>query len=914
MREGDTFDRYRIEGVLGEGGMGVVYRAFDPRLNRRVALKVVRAEPGGSGGSDRAPPGPRAPGSLGHADAVARLVREARAAAALDHPNAVAIFDVGEVGGAPYIAMELVAGRAMRAYVGDPGVPIAMRVRWLHDVARVLAAAHKAALVHRDVKLENVMIRDDGNVKVLDFGIARRIHVDGAPSEMGTITGAGSAVGTPVYMAPEQIRGEGIDGRTDQFAWGVTAYELLSGKMPWRAAAGTFGMIASIVSDDPAPLRDVAPEVPAFVHEIVHRALRKRPEERFPSMDDVAQALEPMLGAPSARLLPQTPQATTSDPMLPFQQTVTTTRELALSASGGHGGLRPRPPWSRRPILLAMAGVAIGLGAVALLHRLSAPTTAAPPYSTATQPPIPPSTPSASPPRLPRDPTAAAEFVAGVQARRDGSERAAYDHFERVVAIDPSFAPALLRVGLIAYGSGEDMGEARQMLERASALRTTLSDEDATLLDAISPCVQRHVVDPGECIVRLGAAAARYPHDAEIAAELSARLFEVGRVDDAITTARRGMAGDPSYSGMEAFLGELEAYAGRWDDALDLLTRCTKRLAGATSCIDYRIWVHTQRDECAAVEADARDWIAAAPHDGGRWGPHHYLANAQIALGRSEAAVRETLEQGWAKTSEAARAETRALDLAALAVLRGDFGEADQDVGELARLAQGDTSIEPHATVAWMRVSLLTEEGRVAEAGQVARTFLEKRESWAPDPRVDDWSIAKDVTMRMNVAAYRARIVDRAELANRRTAWLAHYEPGFGRQGYTWFPAWVDGVTTRDEAADALAAAPADGEPPSHPFTYPEAAIGRMYALLARPKDALDPLGHATKGCFGLEEPFTTVRSHLWLGEAIEASGGAAKDACDEYAFVVARWGGAKPRSVSADEARAHARALGCSR
>jgi eukaryotic-like serine/threonine-protein kinase len=165
LKPGDTFERYTIDAAIGHGGMGVVYRAHDSRLDRRVALKVL------GGGVDR-----------GQGDGDARLLREARAAAALDHPNAVSIFDVGEHEGATYIVMELVSGRTLREVVGDASVPVATRVTWLADVARALAAAHRRGLVHRDIKPENVMVRDDGVVKVLDFGIARRIAGQVDPS------------------------------------------------------------------------------------------------------------------------------------------------------------------------------------------------------------------------------------------------------------------------------------------------------------------------------------------------------------------------------------------------------------------------------------------------------------------------------------------------------------------------------------------------------------------------------------------------------------------------------------------------------------------------------------------------------------------------------------------------------------
>ncbi len=285
LKAGDSFERYTIEAPIGQGGMGAVYRAHDPRLGRRVALKVIADRADGTDGTD----------------ANARLLREARAAAALDHPNAVSIFDVGELGGAPYIVMELVLGRTLRSVIGDGTVSLATRVEELADVARALAGAHRRGLIHRDIKPENVMVRsDDGRVKVLDFGIARRtsggIDPHGATQApaLSTLTASGVKLGTPVYMAPEQIRGDALDGRADQFSWGVVAYELLAGRLPWRGG-DALAVMASVLTDavDGASLDAAA--VPPAVQAVVLRALAKRPEDRFPSMDDVVRALEAAL-------------------------------------------------------------------------------------------------------------------------------------------------------------------------------------------------------------------------------------------------------------------------------------------------------------------------------------------------------------------------------------------------------------------------------------------------------------------------------------------------------------------------------------------------------------------------------------------------------------------------------------------
>jgi serine/threonine-protein kinase len=272
LEAGETFDRYVVGEKLGEGGMGAVYRARDPRLQRDVALKVLARETGseGSGGS-------------------ARMMREARAVAALDHPNVVSVFDVGEVDGTPFIAMELVEGRSLRSFVGEARTPPGDKVRWLADVARALHAAHEKGVVHRDVKPENVMVRKDGAVKVLDFGVARASR-GARPDWMSTVTGEGLVVGTPLYMAPEQLRGEELDGRTDQFAWGAMAYELLSGAGPWASEKDGAAVVAAIVSKEPAPL--VASGVSAAVTSVVHRALAKAPDARFPTMRDVASALD----------------------------------------------------------------------------------------------------------------------------------------------------------------------------------------------------------------------------------------------------------------------------------------------------------------------------------------------------------------------------------------------------------------------------------------------------------------------------------------------------------------------------------------------------------------------------------------------------------------------------------------------
>ncbi len=267
---GQTFARYTIEALLGQGGMGEVYRAYDTTLRRRVALKVIHPD-------------------LAIPDAAARLEREARAAAALAHPNTVAIHDLGQVDGVVYLVMELVSGVPLRAYVGDTKVPVTRKLRWLVDVARGLAAAHRAKLVHRDVKPTNVMVSDEGIVKVLDFGLAKPVEGASARTDVGLV------VGTPRYMAPELFSGLPADPRSDQYAFGVTAYELLAGVHP----GGPTGAL-------PAALDSVVPEVGAAAARVLGKTLARERGDRFASMDEVVAALEEALGEETPKGSPAT--------------------------------------------------------------------------------------------------------------------------------------------------------------------------------------------------------------------------------------------------------------------------------------------------------------------------------------------------------------------------------------------------------------------------------------------------------------------------------------------------------------------------------------------------------------------------------------------------------------------------------
>ena len=260
---------YRIERLLGHGGMGMVFLAYDTTLHRQVAVKVM---------------GSRADSDTSRA----QLLREARNAAALNHPNICTIYEVGEANGAAFIAMEYVEGRPLNDRLEEGPLPLDEALRYAVQAADALAFAHDHGVVHRDFKAANTIISSGGWLKVVDFGLARRADaMMTVATTMVSLVPAGTAAGTPYAMAPEQVRGESVDPRTDVWALGVLLYEMVTGAKPF-AAATTPDLFSAILRDDPRPLPD---DVPRDVRAVVDRCLAKVPEQRYAHAGQVRAAL-----------------------------------------------------------------------------------------------------------------------------------------------------------------------------------------------------------------------------------------------------------------------------------------------------------------------------------------------------------------------------------------------------------------------------------------------------------------------------------------------------------------------------------------------------------------------------------------------------------------------------------------------
>jgi eukaryotic-like serine/threonine-protein kinase len=278
---GTRLGPYEIVASLGAGGMGEVYRARDPRLGREVAIKVLPTY------------------FCRDQDRLRRFEQEARAAGALNHPNVLAVYDVGTHDGAPYLVTELLEGATLRDRIAGGALPLRKATEYAAEVAHGLAAAHDKGIIHRDLKPENIFVCRDGRTKILDFGLAKLTAPEAGDATSTNLdlreqTGEGMVLGTAGYMSPEQVRGEKADARSDVFSFGVVLYEMLSGQRAFPGASAA-DRASAILKEDPPELRATGKNIPAAMERIVRHCLEKSPEERFQSARDLGFHLETVL-------------------------------------------------------------------------------------------------------------------------------------------------------------------------------------------------------------------------------------------------------------------------------------------------------------------------------------------------------------------------------------------------------------------------------------------------------------------------------------------------------------------------------------------------------------------------------------------------------------------------------------------
>jgi serine/threonine-protein kinase len=359
--------KYVVVRLIGEGGMGRVYEATDPIINRRVAIKTISSH------------------LLQTPEARGRFLREAQAAGQLSHPNLITIHDIAEHEGAPFIVMEYLDGEELTGVIAKRRTPLDMKLRMMIDVCEGLAFAHMKGLVHRDIKPANIFITKQQHVKILDFGLARGLESD--------LTQTGNVVGTPSYMAPEQVRGEPIDQRADIFAAGVVLYELLSGRKPFSGQT-TAATIYQVLEHRPQPVDELDPTLPGDLAKIVQRAIEKDPAARYQRIEEMAADLERIkVGADSTLILSAPPPAAA-----PARPPSVTRQQIAPVALPPPSAVQPQPVarknWTAISIALAAVGVALLVLALRVFRSSEPATPAATSSAAATTAPPPQNAPT----------------------------------------------------------------------------------------------------------------------------------------------------------------------------------------------------------------------------------------------------------------------------------------------------------------------------------------------------------------------------------------------------------------------------------------------------------------------------------------------------------------------------------------
>jgi Tol biopolymer transport system component len=287
LAAGTKLGPYELAEPLGAGGMGEVYRAHDPRLRRDVAVKIIP------------------PALAGDPARLRRFEQEARAAAALNHPNILAVYDIGTENGTPYIVSERLEGESLRERLRGGALPLKKALDYAQQIARGLAAAHDNAILHRDLKPENIFVTRDGRLKILDFGLAKLTHREESPADrtLSVDSEMGTMVGTAGYMSPEQVRGQPVDARSDVFSFGAVLYEMLSGQRAFHGES-VADTVTAILTREPPDLTSTNRNVTPALDRVVRHCLEKNREERFQSARDLTFDLEPVSAGSTAGVPP----------------------------------------------------------------------------------------------------------------------------------------------------------------------------------------------------------------------------------------------------------------------------------------------------------------------------------------------------------------------------------------------------------------------------------------------------------------------------------------------------------------------------------------------------------------------------------------------------------------------------------
>jgi len=868
---------FRVLGRLGHGGMGVVYRAEDEKLRRQVALKVL----------------PEAVAN--DEERRTRFLREARSAAAINHPNIATIYEVDETDGRIFIAMELVEGGTLRARLAKGAVTVSEVVRLARGIARGLARAHARGVVHRDLKPDNVMLTEDGEPKILDFGLAKLREERDAPGPTqleqaetaSQVTHEGRLLGTPGYMSPEQARARPVDARTDVFAMGVVLYEMLSGELPF-AGESTMDMLMAIARDPHRPLRDRNADVPEALAAIVDKCLAKAPEDRYPSARELAEALETVAVTDDAHVPPS-------------RRGAAATKSLGAAVVSETDARTPR--WA-----LAAAGtlvLAIGAGVVMWLARSPTPQPAAGASSAVAAAPsgsVQPVRMVDLPPPKTSSPEAGHEYALAVQALADLQMQSCRAHLLRAVQLDSSFAAAHLLLGFIGFSSLDDQ---RKEAAAAAQLRAQLSPRDAAILEVMQPLLVKNEFHSDKAWRAWKDLVARFPGDVMLVQAWAWSGFNGGHDAEAMDLIERSRWMEPKSPLWDWEIGEHLVDTGDLAGAAKAADRCLGPTPAAWLCRQVRGNVEARLGQCKQLEDDARAMIALDPDEPVAY---DWLAAALLARGAPVESIADASQRARAHESDPTLKEVHQQhDMVTVAELTGDFTSTLALFPRLDRVAAGSTSSDVVGNAFNDEVFALTQVGDDKRAVALADAYMKRLPALTQDEPV----ALRNVVLRLRHAAH---TISDAEFRATREAWSKEVFEQLPQQfaNNVWFQFWAEPAATPQEAKEALDTLPRYSPlPPYEGIIYYERVMGQVLLLAGRVDEAIPHLQRAQHACFTPDYVPSHQLSAELLGEALEANGD--KDgACAAYGEVLVRWGNAKPRSVTADKARAHMKTLGC--
>jgi serine/threonine protein kinase/Flp pilus assembly protein TadD len=669
---GTTISHYRIVGKLGEGGMGVVYLAEDILLGRRVAIKTLGIKRGGEDRHFRA-----------------RFLREARAVSALSHPHIATIHDYGESeAGTPYIVMELIEGPTLGDLIREESLTLPRIITIIRQVAEALGEAHRQGIIHRDIKPSNVATNKRGDVKVLDFGLAKQLDLNSVSDPEGqtlmhTQTREGVIVGTPMYLSPEQALGVDIDARSDLFSLGALLYECIAGQPPFFGKSSA-EICARVLRDDPPPPSHLNFQVPPLLDQVALKALAKKPEARYQSAEEMIAALDEVQ---------ETLQGHTHD------RTVT---RLMASSERGHrtGALATLSDIFKRP-RLSIGYVVAGLVVVSLLSYVAWRLTRSAPHTP--------------------NPEAQKIFDKGVVSLQEGSYLKASKQFERAISIDENFAMGHARLAE-AYAELDYGDKARDEMLIASRLlrdQSALDRASALYFDAISATVAHD----------LPAAINNYSEVAKLKPNESASYLDLGHafenhdeLDKAIEQYSKAAALDANNAAPPLRLAVLQgrrqdlASANAGFDKSEGLYKDDQNVEGGAEVSYQRGYLLSQMSKIPEAQRAAEQSLNLANAADNRY----QQVRALLLL--------STIAYSSGNTEEAQKLVTRALDLARSNGMENLVTQGLLDLGNSLLLKRSFTEAETYATQALTLAQTYREKRNEARANLLLGSIYMQQE------------------------------------------------------------------------------------------------------------------------------------------------------------------------------------------